>query len=594
MRTLRLVARSIFRCLAGSLVTVAAVTTIRAAEPVSFRRDVQPLLAQRCFRCHGPDKAEGGLRLNERDAALAELDSGSRAITPGIPEESVVLERISAADPEVRMPPEGKPLTADQIALLRRWIAEGAPWQKHWAFELPAAAAPPEVRKFSSAYRAWLRNPIDAFILAALENRGLSPAGPAAPLALVRRLYYDLTGLPPTPDEVDAFVADSLPDAYERLVDRLLDSPRYGERWGRHWLDLVRFAETNSFERDGVKPNAWKFRDYVIRSFNDDKPYQQFIREQLAGDELPEVTTETLIATGYYRLGLWDDEPADPLQARFDELDDIVATTGQVFLALTVNCARCHDHKLDPIPQTDYYKLLAFFHEVDRYGTESSQTDVSPPEIAERHARIASEKRETRQRMDAIERVGIVKMSAEDQRKTEGPQRSEVLKEKLQACIGADEWRRYVELKQRMENLEKTTLPPRESVLSVAKCLSTPPETFVLVRGNPHVQGEKVEPGFPQALGGGTPQSIPPVTAPTPAAPIPGARSSGRRRALADWIASPNNPLTARVLVNRVWQHHFGRGLVRTPSNFGSLGTPPTHPELLDWLAGEFVAVAGG
>jgi len=580
MRNPRLVWRSIARCLTWLLAATAAIASARAAEPVSFRRDVQPLLAQRCFRCHGPDKAEGGLRLSDRGAALAELESGNRAIAPGMPGESALLERISAADPDVRMPPEGKPLTADQIALVRRWIEEGAPWQKHWAFESPAAAEPPDVRD-----RAWVRNPIDAFILATLEKRGLAPAAPADPRALIRRLYYELTGLPPTCDEVDAFVADTSPDAYERAVDRLLDSPRYGERWGRHWLDLVRFAETNSFERDGVKPNAWKFRDYVIRSFNDDKPYQQFIREQLAGDELPEVTTESLIATGYYRLGLWDDEPADPLQARFDELDDIVATTAQVFLALTVNCARCHDHKLDPIPQTDYYKLLAFFQEVDRYGTESSQTDISPPEVAERHARLSAEKRETRQRMVEIEQSGIVKMSAEDQRKTEGPQRSEVLKEKLQACLGADEWRRYGELRRQMENLEKTVLPPRESVLSVAKCLSTPPETFVLVRGNPHVQGVKVEPGFPEVLGGGLSQIVPAA-----GAPAPGAGSSGRRRALADWIASPDNPLTARVLVNRVWQHHFGRGLVRSSSNFGSLGTPPTHPELLDWLAREFVA----
>jgi len=585
MRTLQLVSRFTACCLAWFLATIAATATARAAEPVSFRRDVQPLLAQRCFRCHGPDKAEGGLRLSKRDAALAELDSGNRAITPGMPDESELLKRIGAADPEVRMPPEGKPLTAEQAALVRRWIAEGALWQKHWAFELPAAAGPPAVRN-----RDWVRNPIDAFILATLENRGLAPAAPATPLAIVRRLYYDLTGLPPTPDEVDAFVADVSPDAYERLVDRLLDSPRYGERWGRHWLDLVRFAETNSFERDGVKPNAWKFRDYVIRSFNDDKPYQQFIREQLAGDELPEVTTESLIATGYYRLGLWDDEPADPLQARFDELDDIVATTAQVFLALTVNCARCHDHKLDPIPQTDYYKLLAFFHEVDRYGTESSQTDVSPPLVAQRHARLAAEKREARQRMDEIERIGIVKMSAEDQRKTEGPERSAVLKEKLQACLGADEWQRYGELRRQMDELEKTILPPRDSVLSVAKCLSTPPETFVLVRGNPHLQGEKVEPGFPDVLGGGKPRTIVAEATHAPGAPIPGARSSGRRRALADWIASPDNPLTARVLVNRIWQHHFGRGLARSSSNFGSLGTPPTHPELLDWLAREFVA----
>src|SRR5690606_32810754 len=227
-----------------------------------------------------------------------------------------------------------------------------------------AAVAPP-----SSHDSDWVRTPIDAFVLDKLRQQGLEPAPRAEKTVLLRRAYYDLIGLPPSPEEVDAFLADDSPDAFERVIDGLLASPHYGERWGRHWLDLVRFAETNSFERDGPKPNAWKYRDYVIRAFNDDKPYGQFVREQLAGDELPTVTTETLTATGYYRLGIWDDEPADPLQARYDELDDLIATTSQVFLGLTIDCARCHDHKIDPIPQADYYSLLAFFADVRPYGT---------------------------------------------------------------------------------------------------------------------------------------------------------------------------------------------------------------------------------
>ncbi|HVW37215.1 MAG TPA: DUF1549 domain-containing protein, partial [Pirellulales bacterium] len=407
-----------------------AFQNVWAAEQVDFNRDIQPLLAQRCFRCHGPDKAEGGLKLSQRDGALAELDSGQHAIVPGTPEESELLIRVTAEDESSRMPPEGKPLKPNEIALLRNWIAAGAAWKNHWAFERVERPQPPAVTD-----AVWVRNPIDAFVLKRLEDAGLSPASPADPVALVRRVYYDLTGLPPSPEEVDAFTSDPSPAAYERLIERLLDSPRYGERWGRHWLDLVRYADTNSFERDGVKPNAWKYRDYVIRSFNDDKPYDRFIREQLAGDELQPGSIDALTATGYYRLGLWDDEPADPLQARYDELDDIVATTGQVFLGLTVNCARCHDHKLDPIPQTDYYSLLSFFHEVDTYGHRGqvdlpSQIDVSPPEVGARHRELAAEKREVRKQCHELERRGIVKMSAEDQRKTEGPEREQVLKEK--------------------------------------------------------------------------------------------------------------------------------------------------------------------
>ncbi|HEV3023627.1 MAG TPA: DUF1549 domain-containing protein, partial [Pirellulales bacterium] len=269
------------RWLIWFLGTTAFVPPTIAAAPIEFGRDIQPLLAQRCFRCHGPDKAEGGLRLSSRDAALTELASGSRAIVPGMPGESVLLDRIGASDADVRMPPEGKPLTPQQIARLRQWIEEGAKWQRPWAFELPAAPPVPEVHD-----RAWIRGPIDAFILARLEEQELPPAAPATPVALVRRLFYDLTGLPPTPGEVDAFVADRSDEAYDRLVDRLLASPHYGERWGRHWLDLVRFAETYGHEFDFEIPGAHAYRDYVIRAFNADVPYDRLVIEHVAGDLL--------------------------------------------------------------------------------------------------------------------------------------------------------------------------------------------------------------------------------------------------------------------------------------------------------------------
>ncbi|HEY4308964.1 MAG TPA: PSD1 and planctomycete cytochrome C domain-containing protein [Pirellulales bacterium] len=553
----------------------AAEANAPSAPVVDFRTVIQPILAQRCYRCHGPDQAKGGLRLNSRDGAFAELESGGHAIVANQPSESLLLERITATEEGVRMPPEGKPLTADQVRALNDWIASGAKWENHWAFEPVMRPTLPQVDN-----EAWNHNPIDRFVFSKLAAHGLAPAPPAEKASLLRRLYFDLTGLPPSPEEIDAFLADTTDDAYEKVVDRLLCSPRYGERWGRHWLDLVRFADTNSFERDGVKPNAWRFRDYVIRSFNDDKPYDRFLREQLAGDELPDASNESLTATGYYRLGLWDDEPADPLQARYDELDDIVATTGQVFLGLTINCARCHDHKLDPIPQADYYRMVSFFNEIDRYNTKTCQVDISPPEIAEQYRDVEARKATLREAMLLLERTGIEKMSAEDQRRTEGPERDAVLKKNLQSCLSEESWQEYSKRKDELTEVEKTVLPPRETLLGLGKTLEGPPPAFILARGNPHVPGAEVQPAFLTALGGGEPSITDRGRA---------SRTSGRRTALADWIASPTNPLTARVVVNRVWQHHFGRGLVRSSSNFGSLGNPPTHPELLDWLAAEFV-----
>ena len=429
---------------------------------VNFRTDVQPILAQRCYRCHGPDQSQGGLRLNRREAAFTELESGGHAIVAGQTDESLLLERVSSTEDGVRMPPEGKPLSVEQVRVLREWIAAGANWQDHWAFEPVRRPVPPPVDD-----EKWNHNPIDRFVLSKLSAHGLAPAAPAERTSLLRRLYFDLIGLPPTPEEIDAFLADTSADAYEKVVDQLLASPRYGERWGRHWLDLVRFADTNSFERDGVKPNAWRFREYVIRSFNVDKPYDRFLREQLAGDELPEVSDDTLTATGYYRLGLWDDEPADPLQARYDELDDIVATTGQVFLGLTINCARCHDHKLDPIPQADYYQMVSFFNEIDRYNTKTCQVDVSPPDVAEQHRRLDERKRSLHDAMQLLERSGIEKMSAEDQRRTEGPERARrCSSEKLQSCLSDETWQEYSKRKSRIgRGRRRRKLPPRETLL---------------------------------------------------------------------------------------------------------------------------------
>lgn len=550
-----------------------------AAEPpsVSFSREVKPILARRCFACHGPDVGEGGLRLHERQLALAELDSGSHAIVPNMTDESVLLDRVSSEDEYERMPPEGKPLTKEEIDVLRRWIAGGAEYEKHWAFVPPQRREPPHVEG------PWEKNPIDVFVLESLQANDLEPAQEADRRTLARRAYYDLTGLPPTNEQLQKFESNDSPTAWEDLVDELLDSPHYGEQWARHWLDLVRFAETNSFERDGTKPNAWKYRDYVIRSFNDDKPYDQFIREQLAGDELDTVTNDSIIATGYYRLGIWDDEPADPLLAQYDAWDDIVSTTGQAMLGLTFGCARCHDHKIDPIPQADYYALVAFVADVTPYGERgdqetNSQWDFSSPElVAERQtqrSKIAEMERET----VAMEAVGIKRMPAADQRLTETPERQRVIDEKLPKYLNASEWQLYDESKDKLERARRALdeLPKPEMALALATCNPRPEPTHILARGNPAAPEDVVEPHFPKLFGDEIP-NIPPAAK--------NARSAGRRRVLADWIASPDNLLTARVIVNRVWQHHFGRGLVRSSNNFGELGTPPTHPELLDYLA---------
>ena len=356
-----------------------------------FDQHVQPILAKNCFKCHGAEaRAKGGLRLTDRVSVMTGGDSGS-AIDDG-----VLLDAINYDGYE--MPPSGK-LPKEEIEILTKWVKLGAPWSKKtedfgFKGEVEAEYGPPQVnetnRKFWSYQPVrrpptppvdavdWIRNPIDAFILTKLEGAGLQPNGPASKQQLIRRVYYDLTGLPPTLEQVQAFVNDDSPDAYENVLDELLDSRQYGERWGRHWLDLVRYAETNSFERDGAKPHIWRYRDYVIDSFNEDKPYDQFVREQLAGDEVDEMSPATYIATGFYRLGQWDDEPTDQLQADYDNLDDVVATTGQVFLGMTINCARCHDHKIDPIPQTDYYKMLAFFRGGKAIRTSSTRSVEHP------------------------------------------------------------------------------------------------------------------------------------------------------------------------------------------------------------------------
>lgn len=565
-----------------SIAFVAAPLTANENSPqatkIDFVRQVQPILAKHCYACHGPDKAEGGLRFVDQESAFAEADSGEHAIVPGQAEASMMLARVTADDDE-RMPPEGDGLSDKQIAILRRWIKQGAKWDKHWAFKPIQEVKPPSVDD-----PAWNQHPIDAFIYHGLQSAGLKPNPQADRATLIRRAYYDLIGLPPSAEQVRAFVSDPDPLAFEKIIDGLLDSEHYGERWGRHWLDLVRYAETNSYERDGPKPNAWKYRDYVIQSFNDDKPYDQFLREQLAGDELDDVTAETLTATGYYRLGIWDDEPADPLLAKFDGMDDIIMTTGQAMLGLTLNCARCHDHKIDPIPQTDYYSFLAFLADVTPWGTRSDQTSNNQIEISGTknpdYLAMENQQKSIALQMRMIEQSGIVKMDAPDQRATEGPadERKMVLKEKLKDHLSEEQWTQYQSLQKQTDEIRKALrkMPKREMVMGLAKTVPEPEQTFVLFRGNAHSPAEEVQPAYPTIF-----ETNPPTASEFKATD----RSAGRRRVLADWMTSPDNRLTSRVIANRIWQFHFGRGIVRSSNNFGQLGTPPTHPKLLDWLA---------
>jgi mono/diheme cytochrome c family protein len=591
-----------------------ALTAIAADAPATeqqlqfFESQVRPILERSCFKCHGAEaKIKGGLRLTSRAGLLKGGDTGP-AISLDDPSKSLLLKAISYKDEDLQMPPKEQ-LPKEKIAILTQWVNSGAPWPAGGAAEVasvptPAAAhvppkVTPETMKFWS-YQAirrptvpqvkdarWIRNPIDNFILAKLEASGLAHAGPAAKTALIRRAYYDLTGLAPTPQEVDAFVADNSADAYERIIDRLLASPQYGEKWGRHWLDVVRFAETNSFERDGLKPNAWKYRDYVIDSFNKDKPYDQFVREQIAGDEAEHPTPETIIATGFYRLGAWDDEPSDKLQARFDELDDIVTTVGQGFMGMTMNCCRCHDHKIDPIPQKDYYSLVAFFQNITPYQNgRNIQTEIVPDDKKDAHEEevqsLARRKEDLRKRVASFEGLVLPKLTESEKADLDKPRkRATLLESKVLEATNEDELRRYKELRQQLKELEDRKESDYPEALSVKEISSKAVATFILKRGNASSPGDEVQPAFPEVL------SPPKVVLPPPRK---GQKTTGLRTQLANWLTSDKNPLVARVIVNRLWEHHFGRGIVRSPNDFGFGGDKPTHPELLDYLASELVA----
>ena len=462
--------------------------------PPDFEREVVPILAAKCLGCHNKNDASGDLSLQNPDR-LGEM------VPAGAPETGDLFGRIHKSE----MPPKGKgkPLTETEKTTLLSWIKAGAPWPKGrklglyektsatlggldwWSLQ---AVKQPTVPRING-----VTNPVDAFVVRAQAAKRMTLAPEADRRTLIRRLYFDLLGLPPSFEEVEGFVADKDPAAYEHLVDRLLVDPRHGERWARHWLDLIRYGDTNGYERDADKPFAWKYRDYVIRAVQTDKPYDRFLIEQLAGDQLPNRTEETLVATGMLRVGTWDDEPNDKLEYTYDRLEDMVHVTSTAFMAMSVKCARCHDHKFDPIPQEDYHKVAAAFWPGDLLGNAQAKVD------------------------------------------------------------GYDV-------------LAWTDLPGQPKPLHILK------------KGDPRRPGEKVDPGFVSMI---------PALDNSSASQKDG---KTRRLELARRLADPSNPLTARVAVNRIWQHHFGQGIVRTPDNFGFKGDLPSNPELLDYLAMEFVS----
>lgn len=723
----------VFLVLLGVAVGFTVVATgdraAKAQEPaVDFARQIQPIFARRCFKCHGPDHAEGSLRLDTEEGMMAVLDSGEHGIVPSDPDSSEVYLRVVSEEESLRMPPEEKGLSADETRLIAQWIREGAHWSAHWAYRPLNQPTVPTVREAS-----WVRNEIDAFILHGLEQRNLTPADPADRVALIRRVYFDLIGLPPSPSDVDAFVNDPSPEAYEQLIDRLLASDQYGEKWARHWLDVVRYAETNGYERDSVKELIWKYRDYVVRAFNSDKPYDRFLLEQVAGDELPDRDADSITATGFYRLGIWDDEPADRELAHYDYLDDIVRTTGETFLGLTIGCARCHDHKIDPVTQRDYYSMVAFFANISGHGAGNTN-HVPIASFADRAAfdarvaekagleakleeQIASIESNWRQIVEARDpqaatidarepvRVETSEQAAQtwrfvqenpaddwfaigfdDSSWQEGPggfgragtpgavvhtpwhnahiwlrrtfrleaiptsivlrlhhdedvrvflNGTEVFANSGYAreyadfditavalpllqtgknvlaiecrqtgggqyidagltltyadtiaswidrfgaeVLGGDSIEQWKEARRQLSESRAVNLT-FEPEFAMAIAERGPQPTWILQRGLPAMKGDEVSPAFPGLLDPPAPEVVAPE----------GVASSGKRLALAKWLVSDSNPLVARVMVNRIWQHHFGRGLARTTSDFGLQGMPPTHPELLDWLAVDF------
>jgi len=598
------------------------------AAETHFRDRAWPLLESRCVGCHGPDERKGGLRLDTREHLLKGGEHGA-AVVPGKPAESLLIRSVRHEKADLSMPPKEK-LSDAEVASLERWVRDGVPWPRIaapsptapasagerigdawsdprnpitrlfggqridlWSLRPVQAMTPPAASSPDPA-RERAENAIDRWIQGKLRDRGGVPAPEADRRTLARRLAYDLTGLPPSADQLAAFVKNSSPQAYEDLVDSLLSSPRYGEHQARWWLDVVRYSDSNGFDWDEFRPQAWRYRDYVIEAFNDDKPFDRFVVEQLAGDELlsgpPQTVDErqSLIATGYLRLGPQDNAAGlfnEQARARTELMADLVETTSSAFLGLTMSCCRCHDHKYDPLSQADHFRLRAFFEAV-RYGEEIPLDLAGRQEEIRRHNAALDEKiqKGEKDREEIFEAAKQRLLSARppvsEETGTDADKKPS--EEEVAKALTEDEQKRAALLKKRIDSWRKKRRD-FEYGLVMSDGKEDVAATHVLYQGDYRSPREAVMAGVPSALD------------PNPAdvSPPPNPATTGRRLALARWIASTENPLTPRVLVNRVWQNLFGRGLVTTPNDFGLAGARPTHAELLDWLAADFVRSGG-
>ena len=551
------------------------------AQTVRYNRDVRPILSENCLACHGPDanKRKAGLRLDVRAVALATREGRPAAIVPGDLAASTLLQRVTAHDANQLMPPpDVKPaLNTQQIETLRTWIAEGAFYEEHWAFISPQRTEPPAVRD-----GIWAKTPVDGFILASLEAQGIAPSPEAGLPTLIRRVYLDLIGLLPPPEAVAAFVADARPEAYEQVVDGLLASPHFGERWGRHWLDAARYADSNGYSIDGPR-SIWKYRDWVIDALNRGLPFDQFVIEQLAGDLLPDATEQQRVATGFHRNTMINQEGGiDPEEFRIAAVIDRTNTTASVFLGLTMACAQCHTHKYDPIEHDEYYRFLAFFNSDDEIDIELP-TEEQRPKWAETRARIAeltaAAEAHLKDDLDAKLAAWVTGLTEEAKKAFSAEeQRNLALAPELRT---AKEKSKLIDLyKQQDAGYQALLAPIKEAEKELPEVVKSmvltkraqPRETNLFTAGDFTRPAQLVTPGVPRVL-----NPLPAVENPT-------------RLDLAKWIVDPANPLTARVTVNRMWQHLFGRGIVETENDFGLQGLLPADQELLDWLATDFVA----
>ncbi len=580
-----------------------------------FETEIRPLLANECYKCHSAEEMKGGLRLDHRDFILEGGDSGP-ALVAGKPDDSLLVEAVRRSNPDFTMPPK-KALAPEQVAALEKWIALGAPWpaevatrgttdehgfteedRNWWAIQ---PVHDPEAPK---AGEGWAKNPVDRFIAAKLAEKDLKPAPAADAVELVRRLHFDLHGLPPTPEEAAAFAQAFAKDpdkATAELADRLLASPRYGERWGQHWLDVVRYAESDGYRADDYRPESWMYRDYVIRSLNEDKPYHQFIREQLAADEFAADDPDTLIATAFLRLGIYEWNQRNAIMQWDLILTEMTNVTGETFLGLGIGCAQCHDHKFDPILQKDYFAIQAFLNST---WWPENQTLASPAQRAEHDAKLAqweAATKEIRAELEAMEKPvlegkqkGAVKQFPDDVQEIywKKPEERTCYEEQIAQLVqrqvdfdyrrtdykktfAKDEKKlaRHTELTEALKQFDHLKPAPLPAAFITTDTGTEAANTLLKRRGKEEV----VEPAFLTLLGDPAPKIEPTE------------KTTGRRSALADWIASEKNPFTSRVMVNRVWQRHFAEGLVATPNDFGMLGEAPSHPELLDWLVSRFL-----